>query len=49
MARRDVGEQYDIFFSYAHADKEAVKPLPCPHVGQTFGEFHHLNRWRQLP
>jgi len=35
-----VGDQYDIFFSYAHADKEAVKPLLAAFAARAMDVFH---------
>ena len=35
-----MGDQYDIFFSYAHADKEAVKPLLDAFAAKGIKVFH---------
>jgi hypothetical protein len=35
-----VGDQYDIFFSYAHADKDAVKPVIAALFAQGLRVFH---------
>jgi len=35
-----VGDQYDIFFSYAHADKDAVKPVLAALFAQGLRVFH---------
>ena len=35
-----MGDQYDIFFSYAHADKDAVKPLLAALFAQGLRVFH---------
>ena len=35
-----MGDQYDIFFSYAHADKDAVKPLLAALTAKGLRVFH---------